>query len=74
MNNRMTIFSAAGDSTIAEWEETDEAAVEIARGIFDQAKKEGFGAITPAEGGAVAVERFSPELDEIHFLRPIAGG
>lgn len=74
MKHRMTIFSAAGDSTIAEWEETDEAAVEIARGIFDQAKKEGFAAITPSDGGARAVERFSPELGEIHFLRPIAGG
>jgi hypothetical protein len=74
MKHRMTIFSAAGDSTIAEWEDTDEAAVEIARGIFDQAKKEGFAAITPSDGGAIAVEGFSPELSEIHFLRPIGGG
>jgi predicted ATP-grasp superfamily ATP-dependent carboligase len=70
----MSIFSAAGDSTIAEWEEADDAAVEIARGIFEQAKKEGFAAVTPADGGARVVERFSPELSEIHFLHPIAGG
>lgn len=74
MRHRITIFSAAGDSTLAEWEKTDEAAMEIARGIFDQAKKEGFAALTVTESGTQSVERFSPELGEIHLLRPIAGG
>lgn len=74
MKNRLIIFSPAGDTILAEWEETDDAAVEIARGVFDQAKKEGFAAVTPAEGGARPVDRFSPELKETYLLRPIAGG
>jgi hypothetical protein len=74
MKHSIKIFSPAGDSTICEWEQSDEAAVEIARGVFEQAKKEGFSAVTPTESGAVAVERFSPELAETFLLRPIAGG
>jgi hypothetical protein len=70
----LKIFGPAGGTTVAEWEESDEAAVEIARGVFDQAKSEGFAAVTPAPGGAVAVDRFSPQLDETFLLRPIAGG
>jgi len=74
LKNRLIIFSPAGDSTVAEWEQTDEAAVEIARGVFEQAKKEGFAAVTPTPAGARAVDRFSPELTETFLLRPIAGG
>lgn len=74
VKHSMKIFSAVGDSVIAEWEETDDAAIEIARGIFDQALSEGYAAVTPADGGARAVEKFSPEISELYFLRPIAGG
>lgn len=74
MKNRLIIFSPAGDTPVAEWEPTDAAAIEIARGVFEQAKSEGFAAITPAESGACVVDSFSPHLKEIFLLRPIAGG
>lgn len=74
MKHVLKVFSGAGDSVVSEWEDTDEAAVEIARGVFDQAKAEGFAAVTPTPAGAVAVDRFSPKLEETYLLRPVAGG
>jgi hypothetical protein len=70
----MVIFSPAGDTEVATWSADDEAAVELARGKFDQAIREGWGAVAPAAGGAQRVETFSPELEEVILLRPIAGG
>lgn len=72
---RMIVFSAAGDTTVAEWSKEDDAAIEIARGKFEAAIADGFGAVTPVKGGgSKRVDTFSPELDEIALLRPIAGG
>jgi hypothetical protein len=72
---KMTVFSPAGDTVVGEWTKDDEASVEIARGKFEAAMADGFGAVAPvADGGSVAVGTFSPDLEEITLLKPIAGG
>lgn len=72
---KMIVFSPVGDTTVAEWSANDEASVEIARGKFEAAVRDGFGAVAPVEsGGSRPVGAFSPELEEIALLKPIAGG
>jgi len=35
--HRLVVFSGAGDTTVAEWEEKDVESTERARGVFEQA-------------------------------------
>jgi len=74
MKHKMSIFSPAGDSAVAEWEAEDATSVEQARGVFDAAVRDGWGAVAPTPAGCEKVEKFSPALEEIYLLRPIAGG
>ena len=72
---KMLVFSPAGDTIVGEWTKDDEASVEIARGKFEAAIADGFGAVTlVADGGSAPVGAFSPDLEEITLLKPIAGG
>jgi hypothetical protein len=74
MTGKLKLFTPAGDSTLLEWEKTDADSVERAYGAFEQARREGWAAVVPTPEGARAVESFSPDLEEIYLLRPIAGG
>ncbi len=74
MTHKIKIFSARGDTIVAEWEVGDEKQVEVAHGLFDQAISEGWAAVTPTAEGAKAVEKFDLGLEETFLLRPIAGG
>ena len=70
--HRLLVFSGQGDTAVAEWEVGDEESTEIARGVFEQAKRDGFAAVTPAEGGARRVDSFEPGNETTFLLRPIA--
>jgi hypothetical protein len=72
--HRLVVFSGQGDTTVAEWEVGDEESTERARGVFEQAKRDGFAAVTPTEGGSLPVDSFEPGNEETFLLRPIAGG
>jgi hypothetical protein len=74
MKHKLIRFSPGGDTAVAEWEETDEKAVEMARGAFLAARREGFQTVALAAGGGTAVEEFNPSLTEIIILERIAGG
>ncbi len=72
--HRLLVFSPAGDSSVAEWEPNNAKEVEFAKGVFDQARSEGWAAVRESKDGAVAVDEFSPEVEDLYLLRPIAGG
>ncbi len=72
--HKLLIFSAAGDTAVAEWEVGNEKQEEVARGAFDQAVSEGWGAVSGSSEGATALDGFDPGVEEIFLLRPIAGG
>ena len=72
--NAMKIFSGDGDTTVAEWDETDVAQTEVAHGVFDAAKADGFAAVSPTPEGARPLGEFDPSAKEIFLLKPIAGG
>jgi len=72
--HKISVFSSKGDSAVAVWEDQDVGAIQAAKELFDTAVSEGWGAVTPTKDGAARVDEFSPELDEIFLLKPIAGG
>lgn len=74
MKHQIKVFSAAGDTALAEWEVGDVESEQLARGVFDAAIADGFGAVTPTPTGASRLDKFSPEVAEVILLRPIAGG
>lgn len=74
MKHQMKVFSSAGDTLVAEYEETDEAAVAVGKAVFDQAKKDGFAAVEATAEGAKPLDTFKPEVEEIWLIKPIAGG
>jgi len=72
--HEIKVFSATGDTTVAEWDVADESSVEVAKGVFDAARADGYAAVTLAAEGAARLDTFSPEANEIYLLKPIAGG
>jgi hypothetical protein len=72
--HKLLVMSGAGDTPVAEWEVGDEESTERARGVFEQAQRDGWAAVTPAEGGSRSVDTFEPGNEETFLLRPIAGG
>lgn len=76
MAHKISVASGAGDTAVAEWEVEDAESVAVAKGVFDQATNEGWGAVAerPGTEGAQRVDSFSPELEDVMLLRPIAGG
>lgn len=73
----MRVIDRTGDSTVA-WRVEDETSVDRARAIFDRLRAERQLAFArPAGAPATAAERirsFDPSVEEILWVRPIAGG
>lgn len=76
MQGAIKVFSGRGDTTVLEYDTEVPETIEKARGVFDQAKSEGYAAVMPspiAGEGAIAMDHFEP-VGEVVLLRPIAGG
>ena len=71
---KFTDLNWKGDSPVLEWEASDPASVETARGYFDEARANGCALLTPVLGGAQVLSEFDPEVEEIIILRQAAGG
>lgn len=74
MKHRIIVPSFEGDTALAEWEVGDAEAEAFAKEIYEQAKADGWGVVANSPEGGIAVEEFSPSVDEYLLLRPIAGG
>ncbi len=71
---KLSEFSAAGDTVLAEWEVGDVKAEDFARGIYAEAKAKNWGLALITPEGSAGVSEFNPRVGDHVLLRPIAGG
>ncbi len=71
---KLSEFSVAGDTVLAEWEVGNVEAEDFARGIYKEAKAKKWGLALVTPEGSTGVSEFNPRVGDHILLRPIAGG
>jgi hypothetical protein len=73
--SRLIRMDHTGHSTLAEWTQGDQAAIEAAVTAFRKELDKGYiGVVSQGEGHATQVRELPAEADLVIMRRPIAGG